>query len=160
MPVRKPTKKAIESIYLDNGAKKRDPKTGEMVPYPPSPRTVVDVLNIAERIAKKGETKMTIVKDMVENIGYSEQQATERYEAALRYLMPTEQEQEQFREKMMAKILARYERLYERAIERDSLNQAREILDSISKLYGLSGGNRVQIAENAEGEKIINIQFD
>jgi len=155
----KSTKKASEKIYLANGNKHLDPKTGEMVFWNASPRTVVDVLGIAERIVK-GESRMSILKSLREIGELNDKQAIARYDAAIRYLMPTQEEQEEMREKMMAKVLARYERLYEKAMDRDSINQAREILDSISKLYGLTGGNRVQIAENADGDKVINISFD
>jgi hypothetical protein len=77
----------------------------------------------------------------------------------LRYLVPSEEEQEGFREKMQAKLMERYETLYKDAVDRHSTKIAKEILDSMAKMYGLTQGDSVKIKEDQEGNKEIEISF-
>lgn len=123
------------------------------------PATQLKVIEMAKKIIKGG-TKMKLVQEFADTYEVSTKHACAYYNAALRYLLPSPEEQEDFREKMQAKLLARYEDLYEKAIGRDNVKQAREVLDSMAKIYGLTGSNKVQIAENAEGERVINISFE
>ena len=76
----------------------------------------------------------------------------------LAYLLPKDIEQHS--EKMAAKLISQYENLYEKAVDRENIKVAKDILDSMAKLYGLVGGNKVQMAENANGERVIQITFD
>lgn len=124
-----------------------------------SPTSEVRIIEMAKKIVK-GSTRMELLDEAMENWGISKMQADRYYDAALRYLLPEPGNEEDYREKMQAKLLARYEALYKKAEEQGSIKAAREILDSMAKMYGLTSGNKVQIAENADGDKIINITFE
>ena len=127
---------------------------------PAGPSSEVLVIEIAKKIISGG-TRIDLVHEIMGNKGISKVQAEKYYDAALRYLLPSPGEEEKFRDKMQAKLIARYEKLYDMAIKQNSVKQAREVLDSMAKLYGLTGGgNKVQIAEDGEGTKVINISFD
>lgn len=123
------------------------------------PATQFKVIELAKKIVKGG-TKVKLVEDFAKTYEVTTHHAEKYYNAALRYLLPSPEEQQDFREKMQAKLVARYEDLYEKAVERNNVKQAREVLDSMAKLYGLIGGNKVQIAESAEGDRVINISFE
>lgn len=127
---------------------------------PASPSVEVVVIETAKKIISGG-TRIDLVHEIMSDKGISKVQAEKYYDAALRYLLPSPGEEEKFRDKMQAKLIARYEKLYDMAIKQNSVKQAREVLDSMAKLYGLTGGgNKVQIAEDGEGTKVINISFD
>lgn len=145
---------ASEHLYLDQ----RD--HGKPEPQTPTYNTIREVMDIAKRIATKGETRQKIISSLMEEKGYSLASAVKRYESAIRFLTPTAEEQDNFREKMMGKQMARYEHLYEKALERNAIGVARDVLDSITKLFGLAQQNKVEIKENAEGDRVINISFD
>lgn len=124
-----------------------------------SPASELRVIETAKKIVK-GKTKMSVVGWLKETYGYSDVQAEKYYAAGLRYLLPSPEEQMEFREKLQAKLFARYEALYEQAEEQHNIKAAREILDSMAKLFGFTNRNMVQIAENADGDKVINISFN
>lgn len=121
------------------------------------PGTLIKIMDIAKQISK-GTPRLDILAEMGEKYGFDEKEAAKYYDLALTYLMPKDIEQHQ--EKMAAKLVSQYEVLYQKAVENNQIKTARDILDSLSKIYGLTGGNKVQIAENANGEKVINITFD
>lgn len=125
-----------------------------------SPTSEVRVIEMAKKVVK-GSTRMELLEEAMVNWGISRWQAEKYYDAALRYLLPERGDEQEYREKMQAKLLARYEALYKKAEEQRSLKIAREILDSMAKMYGLiGGGNKVNITENAEGDKSIEITFE
>lgn len=123
-----------------------------------SPETVRRILDIADRVIE-GEPRYKLIKYIREQYGLGNLQATRYYDAALRYLVPSEEEQEGFREKMQAKLMERYESLYKDAVDRHSTKIAKEILDSMAKIYGLTQGDSVKIKEDQEGNKEIEISF-
>lgn len=120
------------------------------------PGTLLRIVDIAEAITK-GVPRMQILKTIEEKYGVCNEKAQKYYDAAIAYLVPADIEHHQ--QKMAVKLEAQYEELYRMAMEQGNIKTAREILDSLAKIYQLTGGNRVQIAENADGEKIINISF-
>jgi hypothetical protein len=124
-----------------------------------SPETVRRVLDIADMIIE-GEPRYKLIERIKEKYNIKYQMAVRYYDAALRYLVPSEEEQEGFREKMQAKLLARYEALYKDAVDRHSTKIAKEILDSMAKVYGVAGGDKVIVREDQQGNKEITISFD
>lgn len=124
-----------------------------------SPETVRRVLEVADMIVD-GEPRYKLIQYMKDKYELGNQSATLYYDAALRYLIPSEEEKEGFREKMQAKLLSRYEKLYKEAVDRNSLKIAKEILDSMAKIYGVSGGDKVTVREDANGDKEIEIVFN
>lgn len=145
------SKKASDKIYLN--------KYGSEIHADPTQKTVEEVMAAAKLIAKEGYSRQSII-DYFMAKGYSFGSAVMRYDAAQRYLMPTVEEQEKFRDKQLATLISRYETLYEKAVANENVKVAREILDSMAKMYGLLGGNKVNITENAEGDKTIEISFE
>ena len=124
-----------------------------------SPETVRRVLEVADMIVE-GEPRYKLIKFIREKYDLGNQSAELYYNAALNYLIPSEEEREGYREKMQAKLLARYEKLYKNAIDRESYKIAKEILDSMAKIYGVAGGDKVTVKEDIQGNKEITISFD
>lgn len=120
------------------------------------PGTLLRIIDISKDISK-GKPRLDIISDLMEKFEIPKKKAEQYYEAAIAYLMPEDVEKHQ--EKMAAKLVVQYEELYRRAVENNQIKTARDILDSLAKIYQLTGGNRVQIAENQEGDKQITITF-
>ena len=120
------------------------------------PGTLLRIIDIAKEIAK-GTPAIEIRCALMDKYDIDERKANQYYDAALAYLTPKDIEHHQ--EKMAAKLVTQYEQLYQKAVDRDMIKTARDILDSLAKIYQLTGGNRVQIAENQEGDKQITITF-
>lgn len=133
-------------LRLDSGAK-----------HLPKPQSMVRIREIAKKIVA-GQTRLNLLDWIEETWEVGESTAEKYYNAAIAYLTPVDEEN--FKEKLSAKLSARYEQLYKDAYEARQYKVAREILDSLSKLYGVSGGNKVTIAENNEGDKVIQVTFD
>ena len=122
------------------------------------PGTLVRVIDIAEQIAN-GKSRMKVIEYIRNKYGIeAEADCDNYYNMGLAYLLPKDIEQHS--EKMAAKLISQYENLYEKAVDRENIKVAKDILDSMAKLYGLVGGNKVQMAENANGERVIQITFD
>ena len=131
-------------------------KTGRDEISLPQPSTVLKVVELAKKIAK-GKQRMDLINELVSE-GMSIRSANGYYDAAVRFLTPTDPEE--FKKGLVAKNLARFEDIYQKAYEANQWKTCKDILDSMNKMYGLAGGNSVSIAENAEGERIIQIKFD
>lgn len=123
----------------------------------PSPAVVLKVLEIVKHI-QKGETQVDIYKWICDEYGLSLSMAKKYYTAALNFLLP--QSGSEAQERALQTLLIRYEELYKRAYEAGQLKTARDILDSLAKLNGLTGGNSIKYAENANGERMVVVTFD
>lgn len=119
----------------------------------PSNTTRYRVKEVAKRIAK-GKTRDYCLDFIQETYKLSEQQSIKIYNSAMKYLIPTEPEQQ---EMIRAKLYARYEDLYEQAIEAKNFKVAREVLDSEAKIAGLVSGTKIGV--KTENEEIV-IAFD
>jgi hypothetical protein len=124
--------------------------------HTPKPGTILRIIDIAKDISK-GKPRLEILSEIMDKFDITKKKAEQYYDAALCYLAPADLEEHQ--QRMATKLEAQYEELYKKAVENGQIKTARDILDSLAKIYQLTGGNRVQIAENADGEKVINIQF-
>lgn len=125
--------------------------------YLPNPQTIAKLMYIVKLIAQ-GKSKINCVDYITNEYGVSESTAIKYYDAAVTFLIPEDGSVQ--KEKSIAILQTRYEQLYEKAYEREQYKTARDILDSLAKLQGLTGGNTVKIAENAEGDRMIQITFD
>ena len=138
-------KLAEKGVYLNEG-------------HTVKPGTLVKVIDIAEQIAQ-GKSRLNVIDYIRNKYGIEATSDCDNYyNMGLAYLLPKDIEQHS--EKMAAKLVSQYENLYEKALERENIKVAKDILDSMAKIYGLTGGNKVQMAENADGERIIQITFD
>ena len=126
-----------------------------------SERSMLNVMLIADKLAN-GESYLTLKKWIMEEFKVGPKQADNYYYAAMKYLAP--KDIAKAREAVAAKLVANYEKLYMEAKDRGALSVAKDILDSLMKLYGLNKEqNKVQIAEETTTEgtqKVINITFD
>lgn len=138
--------------------KEEDIKLVPTAEHGASATTVKRVLEIVDKIIE-GEPRYKLLKYIKTKYGLKELQAQRYYDAALKYLVPSEAEQEGYREKMQAKLLARYEDLYKTALDSNQTKTAKDILDSMAKIYGLTGGDKVSIREDMNGSKEIEISF-
>lgn len=117
------------------------------------------VFQVADKIIE-GMPRYRLIEWIKKKYGIKDIQAKRYYDAALKYLLPSEEELEDFQAKMQAKLLARYEELYDDAVKRHSTKIAKEILDSMAKIYGIGGNNSVKIRDDANGTKEIEISFN
>ena len=149
--------RALCDEFKEMGIWVSDPsKTGRDEISTPTPGTVLKVIEIAKKITK-GKTRLDVMNEMMAE-GCSMRKAEYYYDAAVRFLTPNDPEE--FKKGLIAKNMAKFEDLYQKAYEAGQYKTCRDILDSLNKMYGLSGGNQVNIAENAEGERVIQIKFD
>lgn len=123
-----------------------------------SPTTTERVYQIADKIIE-GMPRYRLIEWIKKRYSIKDVQAKRYYDAALKYLLPSEDELEDFQAKMQAKLLARYEELYQDAVSRHSTKIAKEILDSMAKIYGIGGNNSVKIRDDVNGNKEIEISF-
>lgn len=68
---------------------------------------------------------------------------------------------ERSREVLVADFMGKYNHLYKEAVKKGNIREARSILDSMSKLAGLTDGNQTNIQVNALNDGVtINFGFD
>lgn len=123
----------------------------------PTPETVKKMLEVVKKITKGGN-ELEILDWIQDTYGYGMPMAKKIYTAALNFLIPAEPEET--KKQSIAVLEARYEELYKRAYEAGQFKTARDILDSLAKLKGYTGGNSVRIAENERGDRLIEVKFD
>lgn len=123
----------------------------------PTPETVKKMLEVVKKIAKGGN-ELEILDWIQDTYGYGFAMAKKYYTAALNFLVPAEPEET--RQQSIAVLEARYEELYKKAYDNGQYKTARDILDSLAKLKGYTGGNSVRIAENERGDRLIEVKFD
>ena len=123
----------------------------------PSPATVKKLLDIVKKIAKGGN-ELEILDWIQDTYGIGFSSAKKYYTAALNFLVPAEPEET--KRQSIAVLETRYEELYKKAYDNGQYKTARDILDSLAKLKGYTGGNSVRIAETAEGDKYVEVKFE
>ena len=114
----------------------------------------VRVLDVVKRITE-GQTRQSCLAYVTETYGVKEAQAREYWEAAIRYLLPSEED----KAILVDKNIARLEDLYKKNYERNNFKECREVISELNKVCGVTG-NKVTIAKNKEGEELINITFN
>ena len=164
----KKVENAVEKVESEGGSKKlyrkrleefRDlgltlaPELGTT----PSPATVKKMLEVVKKIAKGGN-ELEILDWIQDTYGVGFNNAKRYYTAALNFLVPAEPEET--RQQSIAVLETRYEELYKKAYDNGQYKTARDILDSLAKLKGYTGGNSVRIAENEKGDRLIEVKFE
>ena len=159
---------AVEKVESEGGSKKLYRKRLEefrdmglsLAPErgcTPTPETVKKMLEVVKKIAKGGN-ELEILDWIQDTYGYGFAMAKKYYTAALNFLVPAEPEET--RQQSIAVLEARYEELYKKAYDNGQYKTARDVLDSLAKLKGYTGGNSVRIAENEKGDRLIEVKFD
>lgn len=118
------------------------------------------LLDIAEKISK-GQSRQKVINDMMaEGVPYDT--ASQLYYQGLRELTPDENVLDEYRRGIMQVNLDRLEKIINSCIEGNTGEKkvALQAIDQMSKLLGLyNDGNKVTIANNKEGDQIVQIDF-
>ena len=118
------------------------------------------IWSVADRISK-GTSKQTILKQLQEE-GMTLNSAYNYYYDALKELAPEDTIIDEYKRGMMQANLNRLEQIIETSISGNSQDKqvALKAIDQISKILGFyNEGNKVTVANNKEGEQIIQIEF-
>ena len=119
------------------------------------PLTIVRVQTLADMLST-GASRQTIVQFCCDNFGIGQRQAYDYYNAALRYMMPAEEDE--FRKALLMTNINRLEKIIEDALTDKQRMVAIAAIKEMNNV--LSPKNSVTIARNDKGEEIINITFD
>lgn len=120
----------------------------------------VQLYDIAERISK-GEPREKLVKELVAG-GMDRTKATRYYYEALKEITPEDTILDAYKKGMMQVNLNRLETIIETSISGNSQDKqvALKAIAELNKMLGLSNDtNKVTVANNKEGEQIIQIEF-
>ena len=120
----------------------------------------VQLYDIAERISK-GEPREKLVKELVDG-GMDRTKATRYYYEALKEITPEDTILDAYKKGMMQVNLNRLETIIETSISGNSQDKqvALKAIAELNKMLGLSNDtNKVTVANNKEGEQIIQIEF-
>lgn len=124
-----------------------------------TPATEYRVLEVA-RMISEGATKDSCIKYIQDSQKVGLTQARYYYQAAINWLIP--EDMDKFKKELYAANIVRLEKIVEEGMKDNrNLKIAREAIDSLNKMIGITG-NRVQIGEEkADGSRqIIQINFD
>ena len=123
--------------------------------------TILRVQQVAKWISE-GASSKSIMNRVMETYDIKYDQAQKYFNAALRYLAPTEEEMQAFKQSMWKVQIDRLEKIMEKGINSEDpqlLRLAKDCISELNKLLGMTQGDKVTIANNKEGEQIIEIKF-
>ena len=121
------------------------------------PQTIERVQKVSELISK-GMSRQSVQLYIRENYQVGERQARAYYSAAMKYLLP--EDEDEYRKGLIQANIERLEKIIEQGMtDNQNLKIAREAISELNKMLGI-GGNKVQIAKNGEGDELIQITFD
>lgn len=129
-----------------------------------TPATEVRVMEVARRICN-GDSKQTCLQYIQDAQGCGLQQAKYYYQAALNWLIPDDMDA--YKQGLLAANMERLEKIVEECIRHkddnfkgsDYLRVAKDALAEMNKVLGVGHG-RMTVAENAEGDKAVVIEFN
>lgn len=131
--------------------------------HPVTPATEYRVIEVAKMITE-GKSKQTCLEHIQEAQGCGLQQARYYYQAALNWLIPDDLPA--YKQGLLQANLERLESIVEDCIKKkddkshgsDFLRVAKDAIAEMNKVLGVGHG-RVVVAENADGDKAIEISF-
>lgn len=129
-----------------------------------TPATEVRVIEVARMICD-GKSKQTCLDYVQSAQGCGLQQAKYYYQAALNWLVPDDMDG--YKKGLLQANVERLEKIIEDGIAKqtdakrgaDYLRTAKDAIAELNKMLGV-GSNRVTVAESAEGDKAITIEFN
>lgn len=129
-----------------------------------TPATEFRVIETAKMICD-GKSKQTCLEHIQEAQGCGLQQAKYYYQAALNWLIPSDLDE--YKKGLLQANIERLEKIIEEGINNrndnrrgaDYLRTAKDAISELNKMLGV-GNPRIQMAENAEGDKMISIEFN
>lgn len=119
------------------------------------PQTIARVEQVAKMIAE-GQSRPSIQSFIRENYGVGDRQARCYYSAAVKYMMPDDEEE--YRNELIQTNLARLETIVERTLADEDYKNAISAIKEINNVIQPSK-NQITIAKNDDAE-IIQISFD
>lgn len=138
-------------IYLNTN------KAHSNEPPAPSQPTVSRVRQAAEMIAS-GKSDISVRKWFIKEYNLADCTVDEYMNAVYRYLTPNDWDEEKNR--VMTKNVKTLEKIIEKCCEKENYKVAREAIESLNKMFGITGGNSVMIAKDNQGNEAIKISFE
>lgn len=123
--------------------------------YSSEPQTQERVLKIAKMITA-GKSRETIQDYIKKNFKVAERQARAYYGAAMRYLLPDDEEE--YRNTLIQANLSRLETIVEKCMSGKDYKDAIAAIKEMNNV--IAPRNNVTIAKNKEGDEVISISFD
>ncbi len=124
----------------------------------PTAMTVGRILEIAKMLSK-GKSRQTAIEYAMSHYNINEAQAKRYYSAATKYLLPDDVDE--FRKGLIQANMDRLETIIEKCMEQGQWKVAREAIDSLNKMFGVTGGVQVGIQTDKENNtQQIVIKFD
>lgn len=119
------------------------------------PATQARVMMVA-RMITAGKSRETIQDYIKKNFNVEERQARAYYTAAMRYLMP--EDEEEYRNALIQANLSRLETIVEKCMSGKYYKEAISAIKEMNNV--IAPRNNVTIAKNKEGDEVISISFD
>lgn len=119
------------------------------------PQTQERVLKVAKMITA-GKSRETIQAFIKKNFKVEERQARAYYGAAMRYLLPDDEEE--YRNTLIQANLSRLETIVEKCMSGKDYRDAIAAIKEMNNV--IAPRNNVTIAKNKEGDEVISISFD
>lgn len=122
------------------------------------------VLEVARMICE-GKSKQSCTDFIQEQYGVGIVQARKYYQGALNWLIPDDLDE--YKKGLLQANIERLEKIIEDGIDNrndarrgaDYLRTAKDAISELNKMLGV-GNNRITVAESAEGDKAISIEFN
>lgn len=145
MAKRATNKKINEIDVTDRGAK-------------PTAASIHRVLELAKMLAK-GKSRQSIMEYAMTHYDINEAQAKRYYAAAARYLIP--EDLDEFKKGLIQANMERLETIIEECMARGQYKVARDAIDSLNKMFGVTGGVQVGIqTDNENNTQQVVIKFN
>lgn len=123
--------------------------------YNMTPTTEYRVKQISRAISK-GQSRYTTIEKYAKEWDISEKQVEKYYTAALHNLTFSEGEWQAIKHQN----LVRLEKIFEDAVAANDRKNAIAAVQEINRMAGITGGNKVGIQKDNNGNEVIMIQFD
>ena len=124
----------------------------------PTAATVGRTLELAKMLSK-GKSRQTVIDYAMSTYQINETQAKRYYSAATKYLLP--EDMDEFRKGLIQANMERLEHIIEKCMEQGQWKVAREAIDSLNKMFGVTGGVQVGIqTDNENNTQQIVIKFN
>ena len=129
-----------------------------------TPATEVRVIEVANMICE-GKSKKTCLEYIMssQNVGIA--MAKFYYQAALNWLVPTDLDE--YKKGLIQANVERLETIIQEGLEKsvdakrgaDYLRTAKDAISELNKMLGIGLGSKVTVAQNQQGEQIVEINF-
>lgn len=123
--------------------------------------TVLKIMEVSKMVAK-GDSYQNIIKTVSEKYDIGEKQADRYYNAALKYLAPSDEELDDYRKAMLKIQMNRLEKIMDKGIDSNDpqmLNVAKAAIAEMNKILFGNIQNQVTLNKNKDGDEQIIISF-